>query len=206
MNNQVINDPILFCFCGPTASGKTTICEQLLEKEPKLFLSVSSTTRAPRKGEVNGVHYHFITKQEFEASIKNNEFLEYAKFNDNFYGTKKSNIDDAKRLGKDLLLDIEVQGVAQLKKNFDRNVVTVFVFPVSFAEMKKRLENRATESKESIAKRLSIAEKEVAILSADGFSDYLLINAEVSTSVQSAQTIVRAERLRFPRNATRIIS
>ena len=190
-------DTLLFTLTGPIASGKSTIAKQLAKTDPSLFLSISTTTRTPRKGEVDGEDYFFVSEEEFQEKIKSGEFLEYAEFCGNHYGTELRNIELAGSKGKDLLLDIEVQGVEQLKLKHGENLICVFVFPVSFAEMKSRLVTRGKDSEEQIAKRLKRAEQEVEVLKDKDFSDYFLLNDKLELAVEQARTIVTAERLRL---------
>lgn len=193
-------EPILFCFSGPAGSGKSTICEKLiLENQDSLVLSRSTTSREPRKGEIEGVHYNFVSKEEFKAKIDQGEFIEYAEFSSNFYGTDIANIDLARAEKKDLILDIEVQGVLQLKKKFPENLVVTFVFPPSFEILEKRLRARGTESEEKIQVRLETAKKEIELLKTPEVSDYTLINKEIPESICLASTILKAERLKTKR-------
>jgi guanylate kinase len=191
---------ILFCFCGPVASGKSTICTKVSSLVDQVELSVSSTTRSPRPGEEDGVHYHFLERQEFESRIANEGFIEYAEFNGNLYGTEKRVVDQAVVAAQDLLLDIEIQGVAQLKKLYPDNLVTVFVLPPSKDVLTERLRARGSgESEKQIATRLEIAKTEIAALMSPGFSDYLLINEDLEPAVQEAVSIVLSERNRYKR-------
>jgi len=193
------SEPICFCFCGPAASGKTSICHGLLREEMNLFSSISTTSRGVRKGEVDGRDYYFVSVEEFEKRVALGSFIEHATYSGNRYGTEKVNIELSKKSGKDLLLDIDVEGVRQLKQIYGVNVVTIFVFPPSMTELKRRLEARGTEDLEQVRRRLERAEKEMEILSSPEFSDYLLINDVLSESVAKAKTIVLAERHRLSR-------
>lgn len=198
-----IFEPLLFCFCGPTASGKSTICRALLPQLAKLRLSISTTTRDPRPNERDGVDYYFVSQEQFQTLIESQSFLEHASYNNRYYGTEKKNIDFCIDTKSDLLLDIEVQGVSQLKEKFKTNLVTVFVFPRTMTELKKRLANRATETPEQIARRLEIAEKELDVLVSKGFSDYLILNDDLNRAVLDAEAIIRAERLKLSRLSSR---
>lgn len=193
------SEPILFVFCGPTASGKSTICQRLLQGDGNLLSSISTTTRKPRENEVEGVHYFFVDEEEFADRVDAGCFLEHAKYGGNCYGTELRNIELAKAQGKDLVLDIEVQGVEQLKELHPNQLVTTFIFPPSFSVLVDRLRERRTEDEASIQRRLLIARVELARLTSPGFSDYLLINDDLDTSVLQAQAIVQAERMRFSR-------
>lgn len=191
--------PILFCFCAPAASGKTTITRELIKSDPSLHLSISTTTRQPRPGEVHGREYFFVTREEFQEKIQRGEFLEHAAFADNFYGTGNENMDRAHAQGADLILDIDVQGAEQVRKLFPSRVVVVFVFPPSMEILRERLRSRGTEDEAKMQKRLNEATREIEKLSSPGFSDYLLINDELPQAIQKAREIVSTERLRCSR-------
>ena len=186
--------PILFCFCAPSGSGKTTITKRLAAKDPQLRVSISTTTRAPRSGEVEGREYFFVSHEEFEERARANEFLEHATFSGNHYGTGRNNISLATKEGLDLLLDIDVQGAEQVRSIYPAATVVVFVFPPSFAVLKERLTARATEDPVKLKMRLDTALSEIEKLATPGFSDYLLINDDLDAAVQGAAEIIAAER------------
>ncbi len=190
---------IFFCFCGPGASGKSTISRQLVASDPTLKLSISTTTRAPRGSEQNGREYHFVSEEQFQSLVDRSLFLEHATFGSRRYGTGEANLTEAVAAGQDLILDIDVQGAAELKRLFGPQVVTVFVFPPSFAELEFRFRARGTDSDERIEERLQLAEEEIRRLLAPGFSDYLLLNGELEVAFAHAQAIVSAERQRRAR-------
>ncbi len=175
------------------------MCRRLAEEDAALMRSISTTTRSPRAGEVDGVHYHFVTTEEFNQRIERGDFIEHARFGGHHYGTEKRNISEASTEGKDLLLAIDVQGVESLKKLYPTHVVCVFIFPPSFEELRKRLEHRATEGVEVQQRRLNIAREEIETLRAPGFSDYLLINDDLDQAVRDAHSVLRVERMRFQR-------
>ncbi len=191
--------PILFCFCAPAGSGKSTVCRRLAEEDRALMRSISTTTREPRDGEIDGVHYHFVSLEEFNARVEQGLFIEHATFGGNQYGTERRNVDDAAAAGKDLLLAIDVQGVQSLKNLHPKQVVCVFLFPPSFEVLAKRLEERGTEDLEVRKRRLRIARDEIETLCAPGFSDYLLINDELDQAVKDAHSVLSVERMRFER-------
>lgn len=192
-------EQILFCFCGPSGSGKTSICRAVLDKTQGIENSISTTTRSPRGAEKNEVDYYFVSEEEFLKKIEAGDFIEHASFSSKRYGTEKINIARSANNGNDLLLDIEVQGVSQLKNLYKNQVVTIFVFPPSFTELEKRIRGRGTEDESKIQERLETAKKEISTLSSDGFSDYLLINDDLEKSIDLACEIIMAERNKYSR-------
>ncbi len=152
----------LIVISAPSGTGKTTLCDRLLKDTPELLLSVSMTTRAPRGAEKNGVHYFFVDHAEFKRRIADDGFAEWAEVHGNFYGTTREFVAKAFDEGKSLLLDIDVQGAAQLKTHYPVETVRIFLEPPSMAELERRLRARGTDSEETIAKRLKAAEKEMS--------------------------------------------
>jgi len=151
----------LFVFSGPSGVGKGTLNAKLFEEfGDQIAFSVSATTRAPREGEVDGKHYFFISRQDFENRIANNDFLEHAEFAGNCYGTPKSYVTSLLEQGKNVLLEIEVQGAMQVKERMPESV-SVFILPPSFEELERRLRGRGTETEEKILKRLDTARREL---------------------------------------------
>lgn len=189
---------IVFVISGPSGAGKGTIMKEYFKKYPtdNSFLSVSATTRAPRPGEEDGVSYYFKTKEEFENLIENDGLAEWAQFCGNYYGTPKAPVNDMISQGKNVLLEIEVQGGSKVKKSFE-NAVGIFVLPPSFKELKKRLEERNTETAEVIETRLSRALEEVEELK---WYDYILINDDLDTAVDNFRSIIIAESHKVFRN------
>ncbi|XP_063395229.1 guanylate kinase isoform X2 [Cydia fagiglandana] len=158
---MVQKGPRPLVLCGPSGSGKSTLLKRLLKEFPDKFgFSVSHTTRGPRPGEKNGVHYHFTTKDEMLAAIEKGEFLETATFSGNTYGTSKRAVEDVRRTGKICVLDIEIEGVKQVKRS-DLDPLLVFVMPPSIDELERRLRGRNTESDEALKLRLETARKEI---------------------------------------------
>ena len=153
--------PKLVVVSAPSGAGKTTLCARLLRDFPELTLSVSSTTRAPRGTERDGVEYHFLTKEEFQRQIAAGKFAEWAEVHGNYYGTSKQVIQDSFAAGKSVLLDIDVQGSASLLKAFPRECYTVFIAPPSLAALEGRLRSRKTDSEEVIQKRVRNAREEM---------------------------------------------
>ena len=191
------HEPLLFCFCGPSGSGKSTICSQLANTISSLCLSISTTSRAPRKNEMDGIHYHFVSREEFQKRVREGEFLEHAEYSGNMYGTEKAAVRRALEEGNDVLLDIDVQGVQHLKDIYGSRCIAIFVHPPSRQELIKRMAGRGTETQAAMDLRLKTADSEIAKLRDAGFSQYLLINDRLEISLQHAQAIVVAERLRM---------
>jgi len=146
---------------GPSGVGKKTVIQELLHFTDKVLLSVSATTRFPRKGEKNGVDYWFVSNEEFQQRIKDNLFIEWAKVGEYYYGTPCSNVEQAKKQNKWLLLEIDVQGGINIMKQYPQNVISIFIVPPTFEDLYTRLKNRGTETEEEIQKRLQIAKVEL---------------------------------------------
>ncbi|MGD0015013.1 MAG: guanylate kinase [Bryobacteraceae bacterium] len=186
---------IVFILSAPSGSGKSTLVRRLLEQDPSLLFSISYTTRTPRGQETPGQDYIFVSRQEFEAAIARDEFLEWAEVFGNYYGTHHSFLDRARAEGKDLLLDIDVQGERQLKARVP-DAVAVFVLAPSRSELEHRLRTRSEDSEQVIGRRLQGAAMEIRNFSA---YDYVLINREIEKSVDTLASIVKAERVRRAR-------
>ena len=148
-----------FIISGPSGVGKSTVLKALLEKRPNVYFSVSATTRDPRPGELDGIHYHFMDVESFRKWISMDQFLEYAEYVGNFYGTPKRFVDEAMDQGKDVILDIEVQGAIQVTSKRP-DTVRIFIAPPSWAELERRLTERGTDSKDKIQKRLLLEKQE----------------------------------------------
>ena len=183
---------------GPTGCGKWTVLGELMKMSDEFVYSVSATTRAPREGEVNGVNYHFISKEEFEERIKSGAMLEYAEFCGNYYGTPKKEAEEVLNAGKNLILEIEVNGAMQIKKKFP-DAVLLMLLPPDHKTQEARLRGRGTESEEVIAKRLATAEYEISHFP---YYDYAVINEDgrIEESARSIIDIVKAEKLSTKRN------
>lgn len=192
----------LIVFSGPSGSGKGTILKQLLEEHPELNarVSVSATTRSPRPGEVDGVNYFFLEKDEFENRIDQGGFYEWAKFCDNYYGTPKAEVIKQLDAGIDVILEIEVQGAMKIKEQVP-DCVMVFVLPPSFKELKNRLINRGTEQEDVINKRINTAKAEVEYIK---HYTYVIVNDELDTAVNQLAGILETEHLKVINNTKNI--
>ena len=192
---------LLLVVSGPSGAGKGTICKALLNKNDKIKLSVSATTRKPRNGEVHGVNYFFLEKEEFTTMIENGEFLEYAQIYDNFYGTPKSAIIECLEKGQDVILEIEMQGAKQIKEVYPEGVF-IFVLPPSLEELKSRIVGRGTETQEEIEKRFSCAFEEINQIVN---YDYFIVNEDIEKSVNDVEAIIASEKNKVIRYKNNII-
>ena len=190
-----------FIVSGPSGVGKSTVLKALLETRRNLYFSVSATTRAPRPGELDGVHYHFMDVDSFRKWIAKEQFLEYAEYVGNFYGTPERHVDAAMEAGKHAILDIEVQGAIQVVSKRPETV-RIFIAPPSWAELERRLTERGTDSREKIQKRLLRAK--VEFQTAHTY-DYFVINDTVENAVRELDAIMTAEHCK-PRERMEIIS
>ena len=183
----------LFIISGPSGVGKSTVLKALFREHPDLYFSVSATTRAPREGEIDGVHYRFIKSEQFLQMVQENEFLEYAEYVGSFYGTPRGPVEDAMAQGRDAFLDIEIQGAQQVYEKRP-DAVRIFIAPNSWAELERRLTERGTDSAEKIQKRLLRAK--VELQAAENY-DYLVVNDTVEQAVREMEAIFLAEHCRL---------
>lgn len=186
---------LLLVISGPSGAGKGTICKELLRRDKDMNLSISATTRQPRRGEEEGVNYFFIEREKFKKMMENNEFLEHAEVYSNFYGTPKQWVLDKLEKGEDVLLEIDIEGALNVKEIYPDGVFT-FIMPPSMEELKNRIEKRATETKEAMIERLESAYKEIEYV----FKyDYAVLNDEVDSAVDNIQAILKAEQCKVNR-------
>jgi len=186
---------LLVIFSGPSGSGKGTIMKSLLASRDDTVLSVSMTTRAPRPGEIDGYHYHFVTREEFMKTIEEDGFLEYAEYNGNFYGTPEAPVRRLLNEGKNVMLEIEVQG-AEKVMDHRSDVVSIFITTPSYAELERRLRGRGTETEEVVQGRMKTSRYE---LSRAFRYQYIVLNDEVERAVERITTIIDAEHMRYSR-------
>ncbi len=187
--------PIVYIVSGPSGSGKSTLVRAVLDSVPDLLFSVSYTTRAPRGAEREGEHYHFVSRDEFERRARGGEFLEWAEVFGHYYGTHRSYLERAASEGRDLVLDIDVQGARQLKRSIP-DAVSVFVLVPSREELERRLRRRSEDAEEAIRRRLGEAARELAAYES---YDYLLVNDELGSATRRLAAVIEAERLRRSR-------
>lgn len=188
------NNGLLIVISGPSGAGKGTICKALSEDED-LWISVSATTRAPRNGEIDGVNYYFLSKQEFIDKISEDDFFEYAEVYGNYYGTPKWKTLEAIYSGKDVVLEIDIQGALKVKQQYPEGVF-IFILPPSMEELKQRIINRGTETEESLMRRFKSAYQEVNYISK---YNYAVVNDTVENAVDKIKAILTAEKCRVDR-------
>jgi len=182
---------LLFILSSPSGAGKTTITRALLEQDNQLKISVSYTTRQPRPGEVDGQDYHFVSKDEFDQMVENNQLLEHAKVFGNYYGTPLMPVEKALANSQDIIFDIDWQGTQQLKQKLVNDLVTIFVLPPSQQELERRLRARQQDDDVIIRERMKKASDEISHYSE---YDYIIVNHDLSRSIATAQAILEAER------------
>ncbi|MFC1885526.1 guanylate kinase [Thermodesulfobacteriota bacterium] len=185
-NKHRCNSGNLFIISGPSGSGKTTLLGAVLEKYQNLRYSISHTTRKPRKGEMNGVDYHFISEKDFKAKLKDDKWAEWAIVHDNYYGTSAEYLDNGIAANEDIILDIDVQGAAKLLKRYPDSV-TIFILPRSRDTLRKRLESRGADSQDEIEKRLITSDKELGEID---IYRHVIINDKLSSAIEELSSII----------------
>lgn len=192
MTTKKNREGTLFVISAPSGAGKSTLCRELLRKVPAIKLSVSYTTRKPRKGEINNIHYTFISQKRFKNMISRGEFAEWAMVHGNLYGTSVNRLIKLSREGYDIILDIDVQGAIQVKNNY-KNAVYIFILPPSMKTLKQRLKGRNTDSEEAVTLRLDRAKDEIS-----GYKeyDYVIINDKLERAYRDLESIIISTRLK----------
>ena len=186
---------LLIVLSGPSGSGKNTVCDEVKKNNKNIWESISMTSRKPRKGEIDGQSYYFVTEEEFKKNIEDDNMLEYAKFAGNYYGTPKKNIQKHLDNGEDVILVIEIQGALQIKQKIS-HALFVFLLPPSMKELKRRLIDRNTESSSKVMERFERAYKEINELSK---YNYVIVNDDVKDAAKKLESIILAERCRVDR-------
>lgn len=193
---------LLIVLSGPSGVGKGTVCAALRQRDVSFVYSVSATTRRPREGEVDGVNYFFKTKAEFEEMIKRDELLEWAQYVEHYYGTPRQFVEEQLRQGRDVLLEIEVQGAMQVKKKYPQGIF-IFLMPPSLEALKERIIGRGTESAEAINQRLNAAQVELQMMQ---HYDYIVVNDDVEAACDRIEAIILAEHCKRERMMSQYIN
>ncbi len=183
----------VFIISGPSGSGKDTILVKLFEKRPDIAFSISSITRSMREGEAEGVKYNFISRERFESMIKNDELLEYNSYVGNYYGTPKAPVTKAVESGRDIIIEVDVNGAEQIRGKLPE-AVSIFIMPPSVEELKRRLSGRGTETEEIINRRMESALDEIRRATE---YDYIVVNDDLDTAVDDIITVIASSRLRL---------
>jgi guanylate kinase len=181
---------LLIVVSGPSGAGKGTICKEVLSRRDDIFVSTSATTREPRKGEIEGISYFFMTHEVFERKIEEDAFIEYAEVYKNLYGTPKDTVLEKLNKGENILLEIDIQGALQVKKRYPEGVF-IFILPPSMQELKNRIIGRGSETPESLERRFSSAYEELDFVNQ---YDYYIINDQVKQAATLMESIIDAER------------
>lgn len=191
--DAIPHTPLMLVLSSPSGAGKTTMSNMLLEADKDIGISVSATTRPPRRGEVDGQHYHFIDPETFEHRVENNEFVEYATVHGHRYGTLKAEVERVFSAQKDVLFDIDYQGTQQISSQVGNRLVSIFLLPPSMAALEERLRQRGQDSAEVVAKRMSKARDEISHWAE---YDYVLVNDDRERCFAQIKMILATERLR----------
>jgi guanylate kinase len=191
----------LLVISGPSGAGKGSISKRILEEVDDLIYSISMTTRAPRPGEINGKNYFFVTHEQFEKTIQENGFLEYAKVYGEYYGTPKARVMELLDEGMDVVLEIDIQGAMNIRKSYPKGVL-IFILPPSMAELRKRITGRGSETKGDIELRMGEALKEIAYI--DKY-DYCVVNGDLDEAVNRVKAIIIAEHSRVEEDIYELI-
>lgn len=189
------NKGLLIVVSGPSGAGKDTICQKLIKENSNIWMSVSMTTRKPRPLEKDGVDYFFVSSEEFENKINDNTFLEYASYNDNYYGTPKDKVEEKLNEGKDVILVIDINGAINIKKIIP-SALFIFIMPLDMETLKNRLIGRKTESKDKVVQRFITAYNEV-----NNYKkyNYVVVNDKVEDAVNKVKSIIQSEKCRVDR-------
>jgi guanylate kinase len=193
MNDLNKKKGVMLVLSSPSGAGKSSICKSLISLDKNLSLSVSTTTRKKRPNEKSGEDYIFVSTEEFENMLSNNNFIEYANVFDNYYGTVKSLVDNKINNGQDLIFDIDWQGAQQLREKMRENVVSIFILPPSKKELERRLKSRGQDSDEVVKKRMDGASAEITHWAE---YDYVIINDDLNKSVNAVLGVLKAERMK----------
>lgn len=192
----------MFVVSGPSGAGKGTICKRLVDTLSDVELSVSMTTRAPRPNEVEGVNYYFVTQEVFEDTIAQNGFFEYAKVYGNYYGTPKAKVIEKLDEGRDVILEIDIQGALNIRKSYPQGIL-IFILPPSMAELRKRITGRGAETEAAINLRMGEALREVSYI--DKY-DYCIVNGELDEAVNRVNAVIVAEHSRVSADIYELIA
>ncbi len=187
----------LFIISAPSGTGKTTLCNAMRKQFPDLVYSISYTTRAPRAKETEAVDYHFITKEQFEKHIRDGNWAEWAEVHGNFYGTSAEDLNAQLEAGRDILLDIDVNGAKQIKQRF-ANSITIFIMPPSIEELRNRLKSRNSEPEDVIKRRIENAKGEIA---SKNFYDHIIINDRLEDAIEQLSSLIEQYRNRTENTA-----
>ncbi len=186
---------LIVVISAPAGAGKTTLCKRLLQSCPSFISSVSFTTRPPRKNEIEGVDYYFVSREEFEKLIEKNTFIEWAEVHGHLYGTSADFLKKNLEAGKDVVLEVDVNGGRKIKEKYPQAIL-IFILPPSWKELEKRLKSRALDDEKSIKRRLERAKEEIKHLP---FYDYFVVNDDINKALKQLITIIEAERSRISR-------